>query len=389
MKENSSEFNASFFIAFISAITICLYPILAAYKFVASFSIGLTLMIIVGFLCVIYSRKIFFNVPFLILLGIHSILSIVAYFYINDKTGTESIIWSIIMTFISSIALMQIVPFYQEQIMLRVLIPISLIVSIFLVYQLFVIMTGEVPYNGRLFTELSNGYTWSASVTYMRPNSFLSEPSYYAIYMFPILAMLLKNKHYFLSIFLFITLILSTSSLGIVGGFLILLIYSLVNKSILKFGSILLGIVLLLIVVIDLFNLHWLLNFNLNKIMNLQDNSGIRLTGYIDYFSLLPLFNQIIGVGFGQLANYFNSFNLANYSNAFVLILINFGIIGLISYVLYFLFSIVNEKKEGYIFIFILFVISCVDAFIYSANFFYILYFIFIFLKRGTKSIRI
>lgn len=386
MKQSFRNYNLTPFVVVFSALAICLYPILAPYKLFASFSMGLTILLVAAVLCTISSRKVFFNVPFLILFGVHSLLSLIAYFSLYNKTGTESIIWSIFMTFITCVAIMQIVPFFKKDIFIRVLISISIIAVVLLLYQVSAIMVGNIPYNGLLFGNLVNGYSWSNSVVYMRPNSFFSEPSYYAIYMLPVLVLLLNNKFYFLSLVIFISLILSTSTLGILGAFLILLVYSILHRKLFKFVMFLLVTFIILTVAVNIINLNWLFDFNLNKFLNLQDESEIRIVGYIEYFNLIPTFNQMIGVGFNQLSNFFFNYNLANYSNAFILTLINFGIIGFLAYIIYIIYSTLNVKKEGYIFIFILVLISCIDAFIYSPNFFYILYFILIFSKSGNKA---
>lgn len=389
MEKSSSKTNFSFFISIFTIIVISIYPILAPYKLVSSVSIGLTLIVFTAFLCIIFSRKIIINVPFLILLGVHSLLSIIAYFSLYNKTGTESIIWSIIMAVITSFAIMQFIPFYDRKLLLKTLILISIIASILLIYQLFMIVRGIIPYNGQLFNELVSGYAWSDSVTYMRPNSFFSEPSYFAIYLLPTLVLLLNNKSYLLSLFVFTSLVLSTSSLGIIGGLLILVVYSIVNKSIRRLLLYIVGLGALIMLVVFFLNLEWLIQFNLSKITNLQNESSIRLIGYLEYFQLMPEINQLIGVGFFQLSNYFSNYNLSNYSNAFVLNLINFGIVGLAAYIFYIIYSLYNEKKEGFLFIAILVIVSSVDAFIYTPNFYYILYFVFVFAKKGTKIISI
>ncbi|WP_412036276.1 hypothetical protein [Bacillus pacificus] len=374
-------------ISYISAITVCLFPIFSPYEVAGPISIGTIILLIGATFCLIIGGRIVINVPFIILLGIHSLLSMIAYFQLVEVTGTEMIIWNISMAMINSLLIMQVVPFYEKEIFIKVLTTMSIVVSLFLFYQLFIISTGNIPHNGMLFKDMVAEGKWSTS--YMRPNSFFSEPSYFAIYILPILGCMLANKKYIIAILCISALVLSTSTLGIAGGLIVLLIYGVWNKRLKMIFFVITTLFIIAIICVKYLNLDWLLEFNVNKSMNIDDRSQIRFTGYIGYFDLLPTFNQIIGVGFGQLSNYFKGYNLTNYSNAFILVLINFGIIGLLTYLIYIIWSFFNSNKEGYIFIVILVLISSIDAFIYSANFYYILYFLLISTKNKLVQIRI
>ncbi|PIC63988.1 hypothetical protein CSV79_08695 [Sporosarcina sp. P13] len=242
--------------------------------------------------------------------------------------------------------IMQHIHFFELKTFLKVITFISLIISAFLFYQLSIVAVGGIPHNGVLFKSLIEENSWSKS--YMRPNSFFSEPSYLAIYLLPVIGLLLNYQKYLLVLFFYSVLILSTSTLGIVGGGIILILYTVLNRKVKLLILTIIILFLFYVIAIKYFDLEWLMQFNIDKTVNIQDRSQIRVAGYLEYFELIPTFNQIIGVGFGQLSNYFKAYNLANYSNAFVLMLINFGIIGFLTYVLFIMWSFLKSKKEGF-----------------------------------------
>lgn len=364
---------------YIAAITISLFPILTPYKLLGPVSVGLVILILGATLCMFVSKKIYIYFPLVILVTVHSFLSVIALFSLPEITGTETIVWSIMVALLISFFIMQPIQFFDLEIFMKVLIFVSIIISAFLIYQLSVVTLGGIPHDGVIFEGLVDEDNWSNS--YIRPNSFFSEPSYLAIYLLPIIVLLLNNRKYILALFFYVIILLSTSTLGIIGGFVILLVYMFLNKKV-KLLFLTSGILLLLYFIsIKYLNLSWLVEFNFNKTINIQERSQLRIFGYIEYFDLIPTFNQIIGVGFNQLGNFFKVYNLANYSNAFVLVLINFGIIGFVTYLLFIFSLFLKSNKEAILFVLILVLISLVDAFIYSANFYYILYFIFVYSK--------
>lgn len=179
---------------YLAAIAICVGPILAPYKFMGPLSIGNVIIIIVSLLIILAQRKIVIYPPLFLLFIIHSCLSFLAYFTLNYNSGLQSMFWSIIMTFIISTSFMQLIPFYEKKIFFNVISFIAVVCGVFLLFQFLSINRGVIPYNGKLFEELVEGYNWSASVTYRRANSFFSEPSYFSIYFLPIMALMLIRE---------------------------------------------------------------------------------------------------------------------------------------------------------------------------------------------------
>jgi O-antigen ligase len=177
--------------------------------------------------------------------------------------------------------------------------------------------------------------------------------------------------------------------LGIIGAIFVLLYhFVIIEKKINKF--ILLSIIaffvhLILYIILPYYTSSF--NRSLNKIMDLDTDSAIRLTGQIHLYDNLPSINKLFGVGISQLSNFFSSkgIDIPNYSNAFVITLFNTGIIGLFIFIMFFLCLLFKWKKKV-IYILICIMICAVDYFIYSFFFYYVLGFVFIESKSSKYS---
>ena len=260
---------------------------------------------------------------------------------------------------------------------------IGLLCCAFLFFQAICLAMNINPPSGRLFNlKLLNNVGFVETTWGFRLNSFFQEPSYFAIYILPILAVNLEDEKYFLSIIYFISLILSSSSLGIIGSVILVLYYILIRKKSFKFFII--AVISLLIIHLVLYNslefYHTSLDRSIDKLLSIS-TSNIRLTGHIGLFGSLPFANQIIGVGINQMQNYFHQgigYGIDNYSNSFVITLINTGIIGFIAYIIFIFDMFKKTLKSNRLIYFIVFlVIASVDYFIYNYFFFYILIFYF------------
>ncbi|TXK77947.1 O-antigen ligase family protein [Paenibacillus sp. N3.4] len=377
VSEKSNSIN------YLAAFSICLMPILGPYKLIGPFSIGIIFLVLVAVLSIIIKKTLSINLPLFFILIVHCFLSFLSYFSLDYNEGILSMFWSILMALTSSLALMQIVPFYEKKSFLRVLTFLSIVCGSFMVYQFIVINQGGIPYNGKLFGELAKGYTWSDSVTYLRMNSFFSEPSYFAIFFLPLMAFMFINEKKTYAIICCLLLFLSTSTLGILGSIIVILMYALIKKNY-KIIVVLLILGIIIVFCVQILNIEWLLRNNLNKIATTNENSQIRFIGYLEYFWELPIVNQFLGVGFSQLSNYFSNYGLYNYSNTFVIVLINYGILGLIAFIFFIIWLFKVTTDDGKIFLGIMVIISAIDSFIYSNNFYYVVFYILVFSKSSV-----
>ncbi|NOU95111.1 hypothetical protein GC093_18045 [Paenibacillus sp. LMG 31456] len=365
---------------YLAAFAICLMPILGPYKLLGPFSIGIIFLLLIAMLSIINKKAISINYPLFFVLMVHCFLSFITYFTLDYNEGIMSMFWSIAMALISSFAVMQIVPFYEKRSFFRVITVLSAICGGFLIYQFIVINQGKIPFNGKIFNELVKGYTWSDSVTYLRMNSFFSEPSYFAIFILPVMAFMLIKDKYFYAIVCCLLLFISTSTLGIIGSIILIIMYAILKKNY-KIIAVFSVLMILIVFFVQNLNVEWLLKNNLNKIASSNENSQIRFIGYLDYYWKLPLVNQFLGVGFSQLSNYFREYGLHNYSNAFVIVLINYGLIGYLAFIFFIIWLFRITTSSGKIFLGIMVIICAIDSFIYSYNFYYILFYVLVSLR--------
>lgn len=385
IKEKRSEFLTYF----LGALSLVLLPILAPYKFFGPFSISHLLLIVAYFFSIIYSRKIYFIKSLMLLFLTHLTLSIIAYFIRIDDISANQIPVSLLYIFINIILVMQVIRSTPKKYFIKSALFIGIICSFFLCYQYALIYLNINPPDGKLpfltFKETSGWASIDVNNMYLRRvHSFFPEPSYFAIYILPLLAYsLIKNK-ITISIIFIISLFLSTSSLGIIGSAILVIIKFLKIEDLKKKKKFLsvLGVMLTLYY---MFNNLDVFSYNSDKIQNLNENSEIRLIGYLEYYLILPDILQVVGVGSNQLASYFEEFNLKNYSNAFVLSLLNFGFLGFFALII-FIISRYIKYKDSRNYILLFFIICCVDAFLYNTYFFYILSYVFIFSNKYEKE---
>ncbi|KOS62732.1 hypothetical protein FJQ98_06525 [Lysinibacillus agricola] len=386
MDQNKKEHNIM--LDYTSCIILFFTMILAPYSFIGFLSMSSFILIMFSFLVVFFTKKFIFNKYIVFLFTGHVLLSLFVIYFTPFNIGMYSMYKSIIASTVILFCTMQLIRFITERTLVIVSYYFVAITGIFLLYQVVWISAGKIPFDGQLFSNLASGYEWATSVTYRRPNVLFSEPSYFAIFLLPILGLYLNNGKIIASLICLICLFVSTSSLGILGGVLIFTFYIIKNKKYKLAFQISTFTILGGILLAFLLDWQWIFTDNMRKISNINDESGMRLVGYIDYFFELPFPNQLIGVGFHQLANYFRGYDLYNYSNSFVLLLINHGIIGLLLFIVAMVFLFFKSNGKGQLLIFLFLIIAAVDGIIYGGNFFYVLTFIMLNFHKKEGSMQ-
>jgi hypothetical protein len=378
---------------FLCSFTLAIIPILSPYAFFGPFSISHIFIFLSVSLTLIIYKRIKLIIPIFLLFTAHALLSTISYFSRINDLYVEEIFSNIIYTGINIFCIMQLIMGARREKFVNISMNIGIICSVFLLIQFALMMLNVNPPDGRIpGLTLGESKGWAEininNIYLRRLHSFFPEPSYYSIYLLPILALSLKEKKYKTALLFIITIFISTSSLGIISSVIILLIYLITNKKLKE--TLLLSSAILFIGLIWFyfgFGVENLLKYNSEKIMNLDENSSLRIYGYIEFYQLLPELQKIIGIGYNQLPMYFAEYNLKNYSNAFVLSLINFGFLGLLSLLIFIINKYLNLKKDNRIFIVIFTIICAVDAFLYNMYFFYILTFVFIMEKSKEDKL--
>lgn len=361
-------------------ILILIAIILTPYAFLGQFPIS-TMFYIAAFVLVAINKsgKIYIRMNSLSYLWIfHLLLSV---FAALSYRFTISLVFSIVMISINLFLVMILIPNISSSKLEETAIYFGFIVSVFLIIQSVMLSIGLEPLSGKItFLRLLDNATFVSSTWGFRLNSIFQEPSYLAIFLLPVFYITLKKNNLILSFLFFITLVLSSSSLAIVGSILILAIYLVRFKKV-KFIVLYLSLVLATHFLLYQFSDFYFssINRSINKFEDIFTESSIRIVGQIYLFEYLPIFNKLVGVGVNQMQNYFSYMpNIYNYSNSYVITLINSGIIGLLFY-FGFLISLFNYSiKNNKIPIFaIFFIVTAVDYFIYNNFFFYLIFLIY------------
>lgn len=269
---------------------------------------------------------------------------------------------------------------------------IGILASVFLFVQAAFLVAGLEPPSGRLFNlELLGSASFVATTWGFRLNSFFQEPSYFAIYVLPLLATSLRRNQHFRTVIFGFALVLSSSSLAIIGSIIVVVVHIASNRGYWKraFIGSFSGIALHIVLSNSVSYYALSVTRSLQKLSSLSVDSRIRFGGQSNLFLELPFLNQLVGIGLNQMQNYFSRhfFGVYNYSNSMVVTLINSGFIGLIVYLAFVIrISIKSVRSKRGIFVLIFLLVASVDYLIYNHFFFYLLAFISLINESGWDS---
>lgn len=204
---------------------------------------------------------------------------------------------------------------------------------------------------------------------YFRPSAFFSEPSNVAkVVLLDLFCNLFRKRNFWRAGLNVLALILSTSSLGIVLGFVIFVIWAVTQR--ISNNQRVNVIAKVLLLTGSIYLLYWFLGYSgsnaiINRILGGATISQRTLRAFEIYGKLEPA-EKIFGIGMQNLANYINvnSLVLVNegidtlvnkeYAQFFGYVLCTLGITGATAYVV-FIFSLWRGMKKNHCAILILF----------------------------------
>ncbi|MBP2657624.1 MAG: hypothetical protein H6Q69_656 [Firmicutes bacterium] len=363
---------------------LAILPIFSPYILLGPISVNMILLCIATVLVLVLNSRFSINRHISYLWLLHFFLSILAFFSTDYNIALFNSMLSISYSIICFSVLwsrcnIKVFEKYANY--------IGIGCCLFLFYQAVQLALGGEPPSGQLFNlPLLHYAGWVSETWGFRLNSVFQEPSYFAIFCLPLLAVNMQLKNYILSTIYILALTLSSSSLGILGALIIVVYYFLAEKRELK-QSVLIILCILVVHILffyvsDYYNTAF--ERSLDKVLSIfdgNDSVNIRILGQIYLFESLPEFNQIFGVGVSQMKNYFASIgvNVFNYSNSFIATLINTGIVGLMFYIVFHMVTTYYCYKRGRLIFDLIFVMICaIDQFIYNFFFFYLLTFIYL-----------
>lgn len=247
---------------------------------------------------------------------------------------------------------------------------------------------GKVP-----FLNLSKTDGWAGFIDpntgAIRPNSFFQEPSYYGIYSLPVFAYLLYKQELKKALFVFLGLIISTSLISMLIAFSIILFHLFQNilgrKKFIEVSKMFLVILLFAVVLATIYSTFdsakSIIDYSFNRITNISNDldsprigsTKLRLVGNLSYFNDFPPFHKILGAGANQYTLYFYKQGLIPYSSTIVTIILNYGSLGLLIFLIWVInnYFKLNKMKKVYLIIFLLITFS--DNFWFNWYFVYVL----------------
>lgn len=188
-------------------------------------------------------------------------------------------------------------------------------------------------HSGSLFQTISIG-----SLVLQRLKSLTGEPSMYAFTVLPYWIYAIHKKKTLIHLFLFITLLLTTSTTAYIG----IIIYILIR---IRYFGIKDKITLFLMVIgliICFFNWDFIsvfVNATVLEKLSLSNDSGIErfmsFRNHMKFYESLPIFTQMFGMGFGVVRS----------TDMFSTLLVNNGIIGFVLFTLLFFYPVFKLKN--------------------------------------------
>ena len=386
------------FVAFILAIS----PILDPYIIfsIADFSIKLMeLIMVLLFTYITLSKKNLYNPnkEISLLLGFFFFLTLLSFLAPTEGRNfilgmKVIIIWSLYALFVNTLWKVNL-----KEKFIRYTIRIAIIGTILIIIQFVGVSFGYNNFfDGKIsFLQLGFNEDWAGLIDPntgdIRVHSFFQESSYFGIYLLPILAYSLKKERIILTSFLFLGLLISSSLVSILGGLAVIILILLnsklfsekINIRFWKRVSIISLIAILFIIALYNYNssVNNIINYSLNRFHLIKsDLSGerlgstkLRIIGYAKYFETFPQYLRIVGTGAAQYPLYLSQYGVVAYSSTFVTILLNYGLLGITTFVLWCLelFFRTDSDKRIYLFIFIL--MCFVDNIWFNWYFFYLL----------------
>lgn len=365
-----------------SAVILSVLSILYPYAIIGSIPINMILMFISIVILMVFNTKFDKSsvLPIFLLFCGHFMLSLVSTF---SWVFSMSLIYSLLNTTITVLTISLLWSRCKFDVFFRTANLIGVISCLILFLQAIMLGFGMEPLSGKIpFLSILDYASFVSTTWGFRLNSLFQEPSYFAIYCLPLLATNLKEKKLILAIMYMFALLLSSSSLGIIGAIIIILYHMILERRRVRDTIILSGVMLFSHYIAYSLSPYYISSFNrtIDKLSFLLEESTLRIAGQSYLFNSMPITNQLIGVGLNQMSNFFVGYgNVYNYSNSFVVALITTGILGLMMYAVFLIYSgFFSFKNKRIIYFIIFFMVASIDYLIYSPLFFYLLTFIYL-----------
>lgn len=275
---------------------------------IAGLHLGLICVIAVVALYFIKYREFYLYKP----LFIFFLFMIVHDFFRMSITGFNTGIW--VERVLYLLILSSIYKKVDEENLFRVWKIIGIIVIAGIFYQSFqVYILGQSVSTINIFPFLQSN-SENYLLGYDRPHSFFLEPAAYCTWILPLLCMCMKRKKHIWMVFISISILLSTSSTGIIMTGVIWLFYAFVSAGSdgKYFNSLM--IIGVLITGIGAFSNLSIFSTAFNKLTNISvtnTSNSVRLVLGFQLFWAVPLIYKVLGIPYMNVENYMRSGKVA------------------------------------------------------------------------------
>jgi len=362
-----------------------LFIILASYPLL-SINVGYILLLLISAYYFIVSRELCFNKYVLLYPFIGFIIQFIIHRN-SSLSGPSGLTILLTLIFICCLA-----SHINERKLFQVYKVLGSLAMVGILYHVIIIYVFSTPVQTikLLPIELPIDYAGRDS---LRPVSFFVEPQAYASFIIPFLFLALKRSNNFWAVLISISILLSTSSQGIIMA-IVLWVNDIYNKRKSKKSVITLIVFTILGILLSSTQIF---DFAIEKILSIDLSGDVRIVrGFLIWFEMPPQ-DKLLGVGYGMdsVRNYVQNLGVfdwaignerAGYTSGFSGLLIQFGYIGFI-FMLFMFFSLFKKSSRyNRGFVVMVFIVSFSQNLVYNAWFVYFIMFILV-ISPGTYKI--
>lgn len=238
---------------------------------------------------------------------------------------------------------------------------------------------------------------YSVFYHYFRPSSLFIEPAYYVLYVLPALFLLLFEQNKFIEpIFLYFTIILSTSGSGIIIGLLAFALKGLTLIAYRKNGKIYLTGYSLVAMIMFLALILFLLLEKGEILSKLFNSFNARITRSLMIFREMDAFHRIFGIGMNNTANYVSYYKIytfydednLNFGASLVASLVQYGIIGFVIFFGSLIALVINARnsKIGLLLILLYIIYTAFEEVVFNYRMAFLLSFVIYFIRVSNQK---
>lgn len=215
----------------------------------------------------------------------------------------------------------------------------------------------------RTVTQTLSNYYEGGYWDRFRPSSLFMEPNYYAFFVMPALYyMVLKKKQPLPSLFLYASIVLSTSGAGLLMGAFVYLIYMIESLAEKKDGKLRFNVVPCVCFAVAVIAAIIYFKIDPSRINHAFDSYEFRVVRAFRIFNDLDLFHKFFGVGMNNVGTYGNFYDTwfksyPNEGGSFSVFMAQYGILGSMIFIGFYADLLFNCRYRKLAFFFVVFFI--------------------------------